>query len=214
MDKSEEKRFELQEIAPRATTLNSLRNGKVRTAPSRRRHIPRATRIMDDKAIAEGLARLKKAEEKKIEKQRLIEERKKNIEDKRNAKRRADQLYRIEMVAYKIDRDAWETNCRKIEEDWQLTRDAARAAKTRVPKKPQLPPKPKRPTKPRLVDRTTTEVNEIELEDVFQLGNTGEMDNSEDEMEEVIEQMRALEIEQFANACRYFYRLPFLNGPA
>ena len=55
---------------------------------------------------------------------------------------------------------------------------------------------------------SSVEVVETGLEDVCELENTIRMGNFEDGMEEVVEQMRALEIEQFANSCRYLLPSP------
>ena len=148
MDKSAEKLFELEEIAPRANTINALGNGKTYTGHSRRRHILGATRIMTNKVNTEGLTKLKDAEEKRLEKEHLKEKKKKDTEDKQNAKLRNEQMWRLERTQYEIQRGGWEIECRRILDEWNLARDAVRVAKmqnpkTRIPKKPKLPPSAK-----------------------------------------------------------------------
>ena len=68
-DTANEKVCKHRDIAPRAQTLNALRNGNTRMrVPAGRRHIPGAGRVMTEKVIASGLQQLEEAEAKKAKK--------------------------------------------------------------------------------------------------------------------------------------------------
>ena len=103
---------------------------------------------MTNKAITEGLAKLKEAEERRLEKEHLKE--KKKILKKSATQN--EQTWRLEKTQYEIQRGGWEMECRRILDEWNLARDAARVAKmqnpkTQIPKKSKLPLPPKKPTK-------------------------------------------------------------------
>ena len=57
-----------------------------------------------------------------------------DMERKRGIRYRAEQQRRIEKLQYEVNRSAWEMKCHTIEEEWQPQRDAAKGAKTRIPK--------------------------------------------------------------------------------
>ena len=198
VDKSNEKLCMYRDIAPRPHTHTSLRNGKVRMKAGAvgQRDIPGAAR----KVISFGLEQLELAEKKKVlEKQRIAAEKEKATEENRQKKALADNIYKMEMAKYEAERDIWETNCNKIEEDWRIERDSARAARKRVPKKPQMPPRPIKPSKTRVV--RATHVPGTASGSLDGVDEATESNNSEGEIETAVESMKELEVEQFADVC-------------
>ena len=196
-DTANEKVCKHRDIAPRAHTLNALRNGKTRMrVPAGRRHIPGAGRVMTGKVIASGLQQLEEAEAKKAEKQQLAEERKRAAERKRERKLAAERQWKMEKTQYEIEKNIWEMDCRLIEEKWQTEREAAKVAKVRIPKKPKLPPRPQKPIKANF-DNPASKTNELlavsEGDD-----DASEANQSGNEMDGITEGIRQLEIEQFA----------------
>ena len=190
VDIASEKVCEYRDIAPRAHTLNTLRNGKARLkVTGRRRHIPGAARVMTEKEIRSGLEQLFRAEEKNAEKERLTEERKKAAEMKRIVKNAAETQWRLEKLEYEMAKDRWELECGTIKDDWDLAKVAAKSAGEKAPKKPQMPPKPKMPRKKDLMTPIDKPVDD----------HACESDDSGDEMEAMVESTRELEIEQFAS---------------
>ena len=190
VDIASEKVCEYRDIAPRAHTLNALRNGKTwLKVAGRGRHIPGAARVMTEKEIRSGLEQLFRAEEKNAEKEHLTEERKKAAELKRIVKNAVETQWKLEKLEYEMAKDRWELECSIIEHDWDLAKEAAKAAREKAPKKPQMPPTQKMPWKKDFI----TTIDKLIDDDAY------ESDDSGNEMEAMMESMRELEIEQFAS---------------
>lgn len=196
VDKAMEKLTSYRDIAPRAHTLNALRNGKARMKiAGRRRHLTGAGRVMTEKEIRSGLEQLFQSEKQRVEKQRLAEERKSAMEVQKNIRVAAEKQWKIEKMQYEMERDSWELECHTIEDNWRQERDAARAAKVKPPKKPTMPPRPKKPSK-RLHNKPTDE-RDHEVDH-----GEEEVPDSVDDVETMVEWMRELEIEEFASVRR------------
>ena len=104
-------------------------------------------------------------------------------------KNAAETQWELEKLEYEMAKDRWELECSIIKHDWDLTKEAAKAAGEKAPKKPQMPLKPKMPRKKDFI----TTIDKPVDDDVY------ESDDSGDEMEAMVESMRELKIEQFAS---------------
>ena len=76
VDYAIEKVTKYLDITPQAETFNKLRSGKVRKEKKRSRHVGQA-RVLSHKYINKGLKKLAEEEAKKLERQRVLEEKKK-----------------------------------------------------------------------------------------------------------------------------------------
>ena len=189
-----------RDIAPRATTLSKLRNGKTRhnkNAGRGSRQVGGSARVLSRKVLNEGLKKLELAEALKVAREKAAAERKLAAEERKQAKQVREQQWRFDLDAYADQVTAWREQVASLEAEWKEHRDQARMDHNRPPKKPELPIRPKRPLKPKggpIGDLTALEEADVEGDDTEADIPEILRDNAE-----LIEDMRNLELDGFAD---------------
>ena len=162
VDLAIEKVAAYRDIAPRATTLNKLRNGKTRKnrVPSRQVGIGR---VLSRQALNEGLKKLEIAEADRVACEQAALERKLAAKERKNAKQAMERQHKMDLDQYNDQVNAWREEVAILDAVWREERNAARLAHERPPKKPTPPIRPKRPVKPKgVVGNELTIIQEVE----------------------------------------------------
>ena len=138
VDLATEKVAAYRDIAPRATTLNKLRNGKTRKnrGPSRQVGIER---VLSRQVLNEGLKKLEIAEAAKVAREQAALGRKLAAEERKNAKQAMERQHKLDLDHYNDQVNAWREEVALLDAAWREDRDAARLAHQRPPKKPTPP---------------------------------------------------------------------------
>ena len=180
-----------RDIAPRATTLNKLRNGKTRTRGSSKQ-VGGKARVLSRAVLNEGIRKAELAAATKAAREQAALENRLAAEEAKRAKQALENQWRLDLKNY-VDHvePAWHAECAVIEAAWKEQRDAARKVHKRAPKKPTLPLKPKRPLKPKVSPGDLTILEEV---DETQLHACEESDDDD----ELADNMRNLELDRFA----------------
>ena len=108
-----------RDIAPRAVTLNKLRNGKTRTkrnGPSRQ---VGTGRVLSRKVLNESLKKLELAEAAKVAREKAAEERRLAAEERKNAKQALDMQWRLDFGIYEDQMDAWREEVAALDAVWR-----------------------------------------------------------------------------------------------
>ena len=185
------------DIAPRATTLNKLRSSKTR-APNRGSRQVGNARVLSRQVLNEGLKKLELAKEAKAQHEDKLKKRKILAEERKQAKEELERQWKWDCEAYRVQMQLWHEDCTAVESIWKEKRDEARNAHKRPPRKFTLPERPKRPIKPKgggIGDQPIIkEEDEVgpgaRLQDV-----ESDAENAE---EELVDNMRTLELDRFA----------------
>ena len=189
-----------RDIAPRAETLNKLRNGKTRKNRGPSRQVGTG-RVLSRKLLNEGLKRLEIAEAARAVREKAAFERKLAAEERKNAKQALDKQYKLDLDAYADQIDAWKNEVAALDAAWREQRDEARLAHRRPPKKPTPPTRPKRPSKKGLNDLTIiselTIIQEAGESMTAEVDAVAHQDEENNESEELSEFMRDLELDRF-----------------
>ena len=186
---------EYRDIAPRATTLYKLRNGRTRT---RRRGPSRqvgTARVLSRKVLNEELKRLELAEVAKTEREKAALERKVAIEERRNAKQAIETQWKFDLSVYTDQVNAWRKDVATLEAAWREERDKARTAHQRPAKKPTLPNRPRRPLKPKSDLSMVHEDLTVIQEEEYEAGDVAPSESAENE--ELAELMHDLNLDRF-----------------
>ena len=189
-----------RDIAPRAETLNKLRNGKTRKNRGPSRQVGTG-RVLSRKLLNEGLKRLEIAEAARAAREKAAFERKLAAEERKNAKQALDRQYKLDLDAYADQIDAWKNEVAALDAAWREQRDEARLAHRRPPKKPTPPTRPKRPSKKGLNDLTIiselTIIQEAGESMTAEVDAVAHQDEENNESEELSEFMSDLELDRF-----------------
>ena len=112
------------DIAPRATTLNTLRNGKTRTnrGPSRR---VGTGRVLSLKLLNEGLKKLELAEAAKIQREKAALKRRLVADERKIAKQALEIQWRLDLDSYANEVTAWREKVATLDAEWREERDQA-----------------------------------------------------------------------------------------
>ena len=185
-----------RDIVPQADTLKKLRSGKVRREKKRSRHVGEA-RVLTYKHVNEGLKKLAEQELQRLEKQRVVEE-------KKTAREILNQQWKVDLQQYNgVDLPSWHAACAEIDTAWAATKQLTGR---RSGRKPPYPPRPKRPLKPKGHIGDLSEVADGGADGVDRGADSGGVDGGvvDDEEEDLVNSVRALEIAHFAEVSAYF----------
>lgn len=170
-----------RDIAPRAVTLNKLRNGKTRVnrgrGPSRQ---VGTARVLSRKVLNESLQKLEQVEAEKAARDKAALERKLAMEERRNAKQVLEKQWRLDLDMYSDQVTAWREEIAALDAAWKEQRDEARIAHQRPPKKPIHPSRPKRPIKPKgdfSIIGDLSIIQEVETSQVIETAQDEDEDN-------------------------------------
>ena len=186
-----------RDIAPRAETLNKLRNGKTRKNRGPSRQVGTG-RVLSRKLLNEGLKKLEIAEAARAAREKAALERKLAAEERKNAKQALDKQYKLDLDAYVDQIDAWKKEVAALDAAWKEQRDEARLAHRRPPKKPTPPSRPKRPSKKGANELTI--ISELTIIQEAGESMTADVDavaHQDEVNEELSEFMRDLELDRF-----------------
>lgn len=193
LDFAMEKVTKYRDIMPQAETLSKLRTGKVRREKTRSRYIPGQGRVLSHKHVNEGLKRLKEMEEERLNRQRVMEYRKRIAEEKKAAKESLEKQWKTDLQYHNdVVIPEWEAACAEINREWLELTGGSRG----YGKKPPHPAKPKRPLKPKVGAGDLSIIPEGGQEQVRASINEGEEEEEEEEAE-LVHSLRAFEISHF-----------------
>ena len=199
VDTATAKLIEYRDIAPRATTLNKLRNGKTRRTATKSRRQLGTARVLSRQVLNQTLKKLETSEAAKREREKAILDRKAAMEAKKHAKQALEQQWKLEYAEYIVQEIDWREECASLTAEWHIQRDAARMAHKRPPKKPTLPPKPKRPVKSRIEEGGVGEPQHLSETLVFpEISTEVEIQQNLDSDDSDIEMLRDSELDCFA----------------
>ena len=206
VDLAMEKVTKYRDIIPQASTLQKLRNGKVRKTKRGAKHLGEA-RVLTHEYVNQALQKVRNDKAEQLRRQQAIEERKRAAEVKKNLREQALSEWKAKLDWYnEFEVPIWQSECSKIDTKWIAAKQLGQRGK-----KPPHPPRPQRPRKPQFDSLSGGSELSTMIEEGVGVGDdvreSGEEDESQnvDNNGNIVDSMQKL---NFGDVCTLILPLP------